>query len=65
MTVKKTIRITATPKEMQVIGNFVSLFEEMYEDVYDELNKSTNCRLEEALAVINDLYDMIEKDDDD
>lgn len=49
---------------MQVIGNFVSLFEEMYEDVWDELNESTDCRLEEALAVINDLYDKIEKDDD-
>lgn len=64
MKIEKTIRITATAKEMQVIGNFVSLFEEMYEDVWDELNKSTDCRLEEALAVINDLYDKIEKDDD-
>ena len=64
MKIEKTIRITAPAKEMQVIGNFVSLFEEMDEDVWDELNKSTGCRLEKALTIINDLYDIIEKDDD-
>ena len=64
MKVKKTISITATEKETQTIGNFMSLFEEMYEDVWYELNNATDCRLEEALAVINDLYDKIEKDDD-
>lgn len=64
MKIEKTIRITATAKEMQVIGNFVCLFEEMPEDVWDELNESTGCRLEEVLVVINDLYDKIEKDDD-
>jgi len=64
MKIEKTIRITAPAKEMQVIGNFVCLFEEMPEDVWDELNESTDCRLEVALTVINDLYDKIEKDDD-
>ena len=63
MTIEKTIRITATEKEMQTIGNFVCLFEEMPEDVWDELNSTTNYRLEEAIAVINDLYDRIEKED--
>ena len=63
MKVKKTISITATEKEIQTIGNFISLFEEMYEDVWYELNNTTDGHLEEALNVINDLYDMIEKDD--
>lgn len=63
MQIEKTIRITATEKEMQTIGNFVCLFEEMPEDVWDELNSISHDRLGEAITIINDLYDMIEKED--
>ena len=65
MKIIKTISITATEKEIQTIGNFLDLFDEMYEDVWDEVNKSTDCRLEDALAVIRELYDQIEDEDDD
>lgn len=65
MKIRKIISITATEKEIQTIGNFLDLFDEMYEDVWDEVNKSTDCRLEDALAVIRELYDQIEDEDDD
>ena len=65
MKIKKTITITATKKEIQIIGNFIDLFNEMYEDVWDEVNESTDCRLEDALTVISEFYDKIKKEDDD
>jgi len=67
MKIKKTISITATRKEIETIGNFITLFDEMYEDVWDEINKSTGGRLEDALATISNFYDTLDcvEDDDD
>lgn len=63
MKIKKTISVTATEKELQVIGNFLALLEEMEEDVWNELNESMDYRLEEALDIVRDLYKTLEKED--
>ena len=64
MKIKKTISVTATEKELRVIGNFLALLEEMEEDVWSELNESMDYHLEEVLDIGRDLYKTLEKEDD-
>jgi len=64
MKINKTITITAPAKEIKIIGNFLTLFDDMHEETWHELNNITDCRLEDALAVINEIYDILEEDAD-
>ena len=64
MKIKKTITITATEKEIQIIGDFIALFDEMHEDVWDEVNESTDYSLEDALTTIREFYNKIKEEYD-
>lgn len=65
MKIKKTIKVTATAKEIETIGSCITLLEEMEDDVWEELNSGFDYRLEFALAALQGLYDRIEEEDDD
>ena len=65
MKIKKTISITATTKEKEIIGDCIALLEEMAEDVWEELNCGSDYRLEFGLSALQELYDRIEEEDDD
>jgi len=65
MKIKKTIKITATAKEKETIGNCIALLEEMEDDVYEELDTSFYDRFESALSGLQELNARIEEEDDD
>ena len=65
MKIKKTITITATEKEMETIKNCIALFEEMEEDVWEELNSDSDYRLEFVLSALQELHDELEEEDTD
>lgn len=62
MKIQKVIKVTATTKEMETIGNCIAILEEMEEDIWDELNAGSDYRLESALSTLQELYDRIEVD---
>ena len=64
MKIKKTIKIIATTKEMETIGNCIALFEEMEEDIWEELNSSSSYCLDFVLSALQELYDNLEEEDD-
>ena len=65
MKIEKTIKVTATPQEILLIGNCIALLEEMEDDVWDELNSGSDYRLEFGLSALKELYDKIQEEDDD
>ena len=65
MKIKKTIKIIATTKEMETIGNCIALFEEMEEDIWEELNNISSYRLDAMLSALQELHDNLEEEEDD
>ena len=65
MKIKKTVTVTATEKEMETIGNCIALFEEMEEDIWDELNAGSDYRLEFVLSTLQELHDSLVEEDND
>ena len=65
MKIKKTINVTASREEMELIGNFIALFDEIDMEVWNELNESSDYRLESAMSTIQEVFDMIDCADDD
>lgn len=65
MKIKKTIKVTATAKEIETIGSCIALLEEMEDDVWEELNSGFDYSLGFALSALQGLYDRIEEEDDD
>lgn len=65
MKIKQTIKVTATTKEMETIGNCIALFEDMEEDVWEELNSGSDYRLEFVLSALQEFHDNLEVEDDD
>lgn len=65
MKIEKTIKVIATTKEMETIGNCIALFEDMEEDVWEELNAGSDYRLEFVLSTLQELHDSLEEEDDD
>ena len=64
MKIEKTITVTATTKEIKIISDFIDLFNGLYEETWHELNNATDRRLEDALDVVGEIYEMIEVEDD-
>ena len=65
MKIKKTISVTASREEIELIGNFIALFDEMDMEVWNELNESSDYRLESAIPTIQEVFDTIDCADDD
>lgn len=65
MKIKKTIKVTATKKEIETIGDCIALLEEMEQNVWEELNSGSDYRLENGLSALQELYYRIEEEKDD
>lgn len=62
MKVEKTIHVYASEKEIEIIGNFCALLEEMDEETWKNLDDAMLGDLSLLAEKANDLYELIEPD---
>ncbi len=65
MKVKKIISVVASKKEMDLVYDFLALFDEMDTEAWDKLNAFSGYCLESALSTIQEIADKIACDDED
>ena len=62
MKIEKTIHVYASEKEIEIIGNFCALLEEMDEETWNNLDDAIHGNLSLLVEIADDLYQLIEPD---
>ena len=62
MKIEKTIHVYASEKEIEIIGNFCALLEEMDEETWNNLDDAMHGNLSPLAEDANNLYQLIEPD---